>query len=172
MTLTKMFPVVEMGDGPTPPEIVPHDWELLLADGREVKLTRLEQHQTYGGVLCGIPYDPEADATRALSEASEWDQGFHQRPAVVPATIVRGTRTVRPSHLPPGTSVEPRPWAYLPVVTSFGVFESRPREGSYDDRSSVLVIWWQGHFGIPADLGVLAALSRLNWDSHAEGWSM
>lgn len=45
MSLTKTFPVVEMGEGPTAPEIVPHDWEFLLAGGREVKLTRLAQHQ-------------------------------------------------------------------------------------------------------------------------------
>jgi hypothetical protein len=122
--------------------------------------------------LCGLPYDPEAVVTHALEVASERDKGFHTKPAIVPAIIVRGTRIVRPSHLSPGRSVEPRPWAYLPVVTSFGVFESRPREGTYDDRSSVLVIWWQGHFGIPADPGVLAALGRLDWDRHAEGWSM
>ena len=58
MAPTKDFPVADMGEVAQSPEVMPLDWEFQLAGGREIFLTRIQQHRTYGGMLCGLPDDP------------------------------------------------------------------------------------------------------------------
>ena len=170
MALAENFPVVDMGSVPESPDVMPQDRELLLANGRKIWLMNLNQYRTYGGLLCGIPFDPDADVERALVRARDWDNGFHLRPIIVPATIVRGERPPPAIRRHPGAPTGPRPWAFLPAVTSFGVFQSDARKDGNGCFASALVIWWQGHFGIPRDPGVLEAFLRMDWDNHVEEW--
>ncbi|MCA2997685.1 MAG: hypothetical protein ING75_03690 [Rhodocyclaceae bacterium] len=128
----------------------------------------MSQHQTYGGMLNGLPSEPEEKVLQAVADANEWDCNFHKRPAVLPAAIVSGTRIAPEGQVHRDRWIEPKKWEMLPVVTCFGVFESSQRQGGFEDFSSSLVIWFQGHFGIPADAGTLVAFSLLDWDRHAE----
>lgn len=164
MAITDSFPVVEMGLVHTPPEVFPLDWAFLLRDGREVTLTRLEQHRTYGGLLSGTPLHPERDVAVALSQARDWDGGFHKKPLVIPAPIVKG---LRESRLPELVQI---PWAYLPAVTTFAIFQSNPRKNSGWSFASMLAIWWQSQFGIPTDGPLLDRLKSMPWSDHVEEW--
>lgn len=77
MTLLDDFSVVDMGEVAEPPDVMPLDWEFRLSGGREIFLTRIQQHRTYGGMLCRLPRDPERTVIRAIEEAQEWDDRFH-----------------------------------------------------------------------------------------------
>ena len=37
-------------------------------------------------------------------------------------------------------------------------------------RSSAVVIWYQEHFGLPADKHILMQLRDLDWPAHAWDW--
>ena len=169
MKLTQDFPVIDKGVIRVFPDVLPDDWGLVLDDGREIFLRNLAQHRTYAGLLCGMPCEPEYDVRRAISQARDWDRDFHPRPAIIPAPILRGIKPA-PTEQHPKFPIGPRPWAHLPVITSFGIFGSTPRPGANGSFASALVIWWQGHFGVPADPGVLASLRALRWDAHVEEW--
>ena len=97
MSLTEHFPFTDLGEGPQSPEVMPLAWGFSLPDGREIHLTRLEQHPTYAGMLCGMPRAPEAKVTSAMVAAKKWDNDFHGEPIIIPATIVRGISRRQPT---------------------------------------------------------------------------
>jgi hypothetical protein len=57
MALTEKFPVADIGEVAQPPEVMPLDWELRLSEGREIFLTYIQQHRTYGGMLTPSRFD-------------------------------------------------------------------------------------------------------------------
>jgi hypothetical protein len=164
------FPVVEMGELAESPEVMPLDWKFQLSGGREIFLTRIQQHRTYGGMLCGLPWDPEMSVVQAISGAQKWDGRFHAAPVVIPATIVSGT-TPGPG-MPRLPSLFLREWSMLPQVTTFAIFESlKTARDPREVYSSVLVIWWQTQFGIPRDADLLDRLRSIDWVKHAKDWT-
>jgi hypothetical protein len=170
MALIDDFPVVDMGELVEPPDVMPLDWEFRLSGGREIFLTRIQQHRTYGGMLCGLPRDPERTVIRAIEEAQEWDGRFHGAPVVIPATIVRGTKPEpESSNRLPSAMLE---WSMLPQVTTFAEFESlKTARDPRECFSSALVVWWQTQFGIPRDTDLLDRLRSIDWVKHAKDWT-
>ena len=170
MILTGQFPVIDAGEVREGPAVMPLDLEIRLNDGREIYMTKIEQRRTHGGMLCGLPFDPERVAIEAVKAARAWDGGFHECPVIVPANIVRGTKPA-PSN-PQFASIGPRRWAMLPPVTTFAQFTSEPTTGNRNEvYSSALFVWWQGQFGIPRDDDWLGRIRSVDWDSCARDWT-
>jgi hypothetical protein len=159
-----------MGELAEPPDVMPLDWKFRLAGGREVFLTLIQQHRTYGGMLCGLPRDPERTVVRAIEEAQVWDGRFHGPPVVIPATIVRGTK-LEPDNFR-HTPLAMLEWSMLPQVTTFGEFKSLTTARDISEvYSSVLVVWWQTQFGISPDADLLDRLRSIDWVKHAKDWT-
>jgi hypothetical protein len=162
MRLIETFPVSDAGEAHQPPKVLPLDWKIRQLNGREIVLTRIQQHQTYGGMLCGLPRDPEGKVSRAIEEAREWSGDFSVLPIVIPATILHGVRQT-PSD-PQFAHVEPTEWSMLPQVTTYAQFHSTNTALDIDERGTfALLVWWQSHFGIPVDNDLLARLQSLDW---------
>ena len=123
MSLTEHFPFTDLGEGPQSPEVMPLAWGFSLPDGREIHLTRLEQHPTYAGMLCGMPRAPEAKVTSAMVAAKKWDNDFHGEPIIIPATIVRGIKSAPAD--PRFASFGRRRWEMLPAL--FRIMMKLPR---------------------------------------------
>jgi hypothetical protein len=170
MGLIDDFSVVDLGELAEPPNVMPLDWEFRLSGGREIFLTRIQQHRTYGGMLCGLPRDPERTVFRAIEEAQSWDGRFHGAPVVIPATIVRGTKPEpNNSRRIPSAMLE---WSMLPQVTTFAEFKSLTTARDHSEvYSSVLVVWWQTQFGIPREADLLDRLRSIDWVKHAKDWT-
>ncbi len=49
---------------------MPLDWEFWLPGGREIFLTPIQQHRTYGDMLCGLPRDPERSVVHMIEAES------------------------------------------------------------------------------------------------------
>jgi hypothetical protein len=169
MALIKDFPVADMGEVAQSPDVMPMDWEFLLVGGREIFLTRIQQHRTYGGMLCGLPDDPERTVARAVKESQAWDRNFHGAPVVIPATIVSG---IKPAPKDPMFArFGPTAWSILPQVTTFAEFQSLTTARDHSEvYSSALVVWWQGQFGIPRDADLLQRLRSIDWIRYAKDW--
>ena len=170
MALTEKFPVADMGEVAQPPEVMPLDWELRLSEGREIFLTNIQQHRTYGGKLCGLPNDPERTVAGAIKASQEWDRNFHGAPVVIPAAIVSGTKPAPKD--PRFAQFGPTAWSMLPPVTTFARFSALTT--ARDDTevySSALVVWWQPQFGIPRDLDLLQRLRSIDWVRCAKDWT-
>lgn len=170
MTIIEHFPVTDLGEGPQSPDVMPLDWLLRLSDGRDLFLTRVEQHRTYGAMLCGFPHSPEDKVSTALAEAKKWDEGFHGEPVIIPATILRGIKSAPTD--PRFASFGRRAWAMLPQVTTFAEFRSdKTANDDGEVFSSALLVWWQAQFGIPSDEDLLARIRTVDWCLFAKDWS-
>ena len=167
MKLIETFPVSDAGEAHQRPKMLPLDWKIRLLNGREIVLWRIQQHQTYGGMLCGLPRDPEGKISESIYKANEWSGDNDASPIVIPATIVRGIRKT-PSD-PQFAHVEPMQWEMLPQVTTFARFALSGDDIDIDDKSSAATfIWWQNHFGIPVSAELLDRLRSINWGEHAQ----
>ena len=58
------------------------------------------------------------------------------------------------------------PAARLPLVTSIAEFHSTPASDDSVYRSSALLIWFQDHFGMPAQ-HTLGQIRDLDWERHS-----
>ena len=164
------FPVVSMGELSASPDVMPLRLEFRLPGGREVFLTRIQQHQTYGGMLCGLPRDPETSVARAIEEAQKWDGGFHGAPVVIPATIVSGIKSAPKN--PRFAHIGAMAWSMLPQITTFAEFKSLTTARDPGEvYSSILAVWWQTQFGIPTDADLLQGLRSMDWGRYAKDWT-
>ena len=134
-----------------------------LSDGREIWLTNLQQHQTYGGLLCGYPNRRknedhlEADAQRA---AKEFDNRYP--PVMIPPLI----RTY-PNHNPHRLM---GPCEALPGIFSAALFTSDPVDSREGCNSSALIVWYQDDWGKPGP-DTLEKIQAIEWNTIAVDWS-
>ncbi len=132
---------------------------LILASGREIKLCELWQATTYEGVLEGFPTSSiNAGIVEWLRcNPKHWLQGY--KPHVL---------------APRETPIKlRRPWPLgqpmlLPAITCVGRFESTsPTRPGPDDRSTLVVAWFQESFALPIDAEILEQLRQLDWSELA-----
>lgn len=170
LSILETFSVNDQGEGPQSPEVMPADWGFKLSDGRDIFLTRIEQHGTYGGMLCGFPRAPEDKVSSAMADAKKWDQGFHAEPAIIPTTLLRGIKSAPTD--PRFASFGRRGWAMLPPVTTFAEFRSHKTARDHGEVfSSAVLVWWQPQFGIPKDEDLLERIRAVDWCRFAKDWS-
>lgn len=126
-----------------------------LASGRRIRLVRLVQRETYGGLLCGSPSPVSNDEKLAdlRSEARSWAAGSREPVLIEPAR----KQTDRGE--------------WMPRVCCMARFESdalaRPDSEPY---SSLTIAWLQDEFAMPVDGKVLDEIRKLDWESFAEDW--
>lgn len=96
---------------------------------------------------------------RLLEKGKEWMVGANIPHLIAPAVITR--EVARRGE----TLVEER----LPRVACLARFDSGELPGSDNSCSSLVVAWFQGSFGLPAE-DVLEEIGRIDWESEAQGW--
>jgi hypothetical protein len=137
-----------------------HQVELLT--GRTIRLDRLDQHWTYGGLIVG---HPNREMNRSIMDE-----------LVTPRSGPRGRRPpvlFEPIETPVEKSSDPS-WsdaATLPAVTCSAQFMYGAPASDTDAFASALrVIWFQDEFAFPIDPGVLVELAALDWEAQAASW--
>lgn len=139
-------------------------------DGGEfLRLDRLFQYRTYGGVLNGLPFDPMFNIESAIDYARSRFPDRTAPPCVLPPRLNRGHRRYK-RHT---GEEELEHWTLLPCCTSFGEFTASRKARNADpdsDCSSVLLIWYQDSYGLPQDEHTLRAMATLDWEAFAHSW--
>ncbi len=138
-------------------------WSITLQSGRSISLREFHQFNIYAGMLAGIPSDTARFAAEALKEAKrvispnlptlmlqplfrEFEYQRHREAAVDQLRA-----------LPPIASV---------AEFSSSALESNPKE----TFSSLMVIWFQEEWGLPADPYILDQIRAIDWEREAASW--
>jgi hypothetical protein len=130
--------------------------------GRKLELARIYQYPTHGGLLAGMPQARDSTVEEAVRTAQDMFGGGDEAVALLRPRLKR---------LPPSDRYWPAsPPARLPLVTTIAVFNSKPAGDDEAFRSSAVVIWFQEHFGLPAEPHVIMQLQDLDWPAHARDW--
>ncbi|CAA6799779.1 MAG: TIGR02996 domain-containing protein [uncultured Sulfurovum sp.] len=137
-----------------------------LNSGREIYLESIWQHQTYGGLLCGVPNEEmnkeyiEDNMNYALEKMNA--ECTYLVPPVsleldnIDKKIKRYKDAIR-----------------LPYITCFAQFESSVLTGDESNNGSWLtIVWYQDDFPMPIDDAVLEHIKSIDWESKAEGFEL
>lgn len=142
--------------------------EFTLPTGRLIKLKRLYQFDVYGGMLAGMPSDPERHFIQAVKAAKQHFPDHGMMPVVLEPLFHTGQVTRKKRD---GSEIQV-PWLKLPEVCTVAEFDSNePARDEYEVYSSVLAIWFQDHYGLPDDVRTLEQLSHLDWVEHGYDWT-
>lgn len=159
-------PRIDHGTSHRRPVMGPKPMEITLLTGRLVKISTLYQFNIYVGFLSEPMFDPEYDLLQAIYVA-ETQFPHHKMLPVVLEPWFHAGRIVRAL---PGQE-ESVPWLKLPSICTIAEFISdRQTRSSNEVGSSVLVIWFQDHYGLPEDERILGQLSALDWKTHSQDW--
>ena len=135
-------------------------------DGRRIRLHTLYQYDVYGGMLCGLPGTPEYSFIQAAKAAKRHFPN-HEMPPVILEPVFHAGHVFRKDR---EGNTEYRPWLKLPEVCVIGLFDSSSPARDGGGASSVLVIWFQEHYGLPDDEHTLDQLRNLDWARHGQDW--
>jgi hypothetical protein len=135
--------------------------KIVLASGREIGLSRLQQGRTYAGMLNGF-FDARVnqhEIDQLLEEARELAVVDCEPFLIQPAPAI--------TELPSGRMQEK-----LPPITCVADFRSNElnRAGS-EPYSSLAVAWFQDEFAMPIDTEVLNQIRKIDWERHAKDWN-
>lgn len=140
---------------------------LTLPTGRQIRLNRIYQFGTYSGTLCGSPNYPERYLIQAVKMAKQIFPDHGMPPAVLEPVLQTGVSPKRREDEP-----AQEPWLQLPMVCTLAEFDSNePARDEYEVYSSVLVIWFQDHYGMPEDVRTLEQLGNLDWEKYGYDWT-
>lgn len=160
-------PRIDHGASPRHPGIEPRPMEISFQVGRLAKLSALYQFNIYGGLLSEFLFDPEYDLLQAI-DVAENQFPSHKMPPVVLEPRFHAGQIVRVGM---GQEVLV-PWLKLPSICTIAEFTSdKPSRSSNEIGSSVLVIWFQDHYGLPEEERTLEQLSALDWKTLAQDWT-
>ena len=135
--------------------------------GDILRLDDIFQYRTYGGVLNGIPFNPESSIESAVKYVTTIFPNHQTPPRVIPPRMHRG----RLIYTREGVEYV-EDWCILPTCTSFGCFTAnRPARDADEIFSSIVLIWYQDKFGLPEDPHTLKHIAELDWDPFAHHWS-
>jgi len=130
-----------------------------LDTGRTIYVARLNQWETYEGLLEGCP---TKEMNRGIiSEALDYARqlGWHDEPHILAPSE---TPIDLGRDYPFGTP------AALPQVVCVALLRSlSPARDADQDYSLATVVWFQGAFAFPIESGVLQQLQALSWDGIA-----
>jgi hypothetical protein len=142
--------------------------EFTLPTGRLIKLKRLYQFDVYGGMLAGMPNDPERHLIQAVKAAKQHFPDHGMMPVVLEPLFHTGQV---PRKKRDGSEIHV-PWLKLPEVCTVAEFDSNePARDEDEVYSSVLAIWFQDHYGLPDDARTLEQLGNLDWQRNGYDWT-
>ena len=142
--------------------------EILLQDGNPIKLSRLYQYNIYSGLLCGMPPEPET----YLREATDIAQTHFPNHEMVPVVLEPLFRAAFQTFRIKIDGEIQIPDLILPSICTIAEFDSLEPARNLDEfASTVRVIWFQDHYGLPQDIRTLEQLSAINWKTHAYDWT-
>lgn len=146
----------------------PATQEFTLPTGRLIKLKRLYPFDVYGGMLAGMPNDPERHLIQAVKVAKQHFPEHGMMPVVLEPVFHAGQVTRKKRD---GSEIHV-PWLKLPEVCTVGEFDSNsPARDEGEIYFSVLAIWFQDHYGLPDDARTLEQLGHLDWVKHGYDWT-
>jgi len=146
----------------------PAPLEFTLPGGRLIKLKQLYQFDVYGGMLAGMPNDPERFFIHAVNAAKQHFPDHSMMPVVLEPAFHSG-QVARKGR--DGSEIFV-PWLKLPEVCTVAEFDSNePARDEDEVYSSVLAIWFQDHYGLPDDARTLEQLGHLDWVKHGYDWT-
>jgi hypothetical protein len=139
-----------------------HKFEFELPSGRVIRLTGLDQHLTYGGLLVGHPH---REMNRHIMDGLvKRHSGSKGRSIPV---LLEPIETPAEKHSDP----EWRSAANLPSITCIARFLSGVLPGDEEGIASMLsVIWFQDEFAFPIDRVVTVELAAIDWEAHAASY--
>ena len=141
-------------------------WKILQPDGRKVSVQAFHQEFIYAGHLLGALDPPPRYLIEAIDRAEKLFPNEKSTPVILPPTLYWG----RKERVNDGkdTSYD---WMTLPRVRCIAeLFSSTSTRDISEPFSSLVVIWFQDHFGMP-DAGVQHQLVDLDWNTLAVDWS-
>lgn len=142
--------------------------EILLQDGSPIKLSRLYQYNIYSGLLCGMPPKPETYVREAVDIAQTHFPNREMVPVVLEPVF---EAVFQPFRIKIDGEIQ-TPDLILPSICTIAEFDSfEPARNPDEFASSVRVIWFQDHYGLPQDVRTLEQLSVIDWKTHAYDWT-
>ena len=140
------LPVIDHGDFNRPLSIG-DGFSIETSAGDTLRLDDIFQYRTHGGVLNGIPFNPEFNIESAVNHVATIFPNHQALPRVIPPRMHRGRRNYTREGIEHAED-----WCILPSCTSFACFTaSRPARDADDTFSSIVLIWYQDRFGLPED---------------------
>ncbi len=144
---------------------------LQLESGRKLRLSQLEQSETYTGMMEGVPdkkandWGIDVDLRRAAHR--EYTLG---EPHLIPPRRRdyqhepgdMEQERARRAHYPTEWKRDPE---WIPLVCCIGCFHSFPPVHDQEKQGSCLtVVWYQDDYALPIDPEILRSLKQLDWD--------
>jgi hypothetical protein len=133
---------------------------ITLIRGRDIYLSSLNQWQTYGGLLEGIP---TIDLNRRIIER----------------TFVQASQNSNAVHVvfAPETPIDDSDYRFgkpatLDPITCVGQFESNAIGESLSHGSVLTLIWFQPQFAFPISDPALTAIQTIDWVKYAQNFSL
>jgi hypothetical protein len=140
-------------------------WTIPQTDGRKISVQKFHQDFIYADSLMGVPSDPTWYLAEAIGRAEKLWPSIKTPPVVLPPVLYWG----RKERVTDGkdTSYD---WVTLPRVRCIAeMFSTTAARDNDEPFSSLVVIWFQDHFGMP-DAGVQKQLADLDWKAVADDW--
>lgn len=143
-------------------------FEVSHESGATFHLDKLHQSKIYSGWLAGMPRTPKDESFRAIEAALKLYPRHERDPYFVPPRLHRGQRHYKYAD---GRPDEFGNWELLPFVRCIGWFTGwHPERDADEKKSTVVMIWFQDHLGLPTDELTLSSMRSFEWEKFAKFW--
>lgn len=140
-------------------------WNIPQPDGRKISVHAFHQEFIYAGHLLGALDPPPKYFIEAIERVQRLFPNEKSAPVILPPTLYRG----RKERVTDGKDAS-YDWLTLPRVRCIAeLFSTTSARDEREPFSSLVVIWFQDHFGMP-DAGVQKQLADLDWKAVAGDW--
>ena len=141
-------------------------WNIPQPDGREISVQAFHQESIYAGHLLGALDLPPKYFIEGIERAKRLFPNEKSAHWLLPPTQYRG----RKERVTDGKDAS-YDWLSLPRERCIAeLFSTTSARDEHEPFSSLVVIWFQDHFGMP-DAGVQKQLVELDWKTVANDWS-
>ncbi len=131
--------------------------------GRTIELCKLTQQLTYGSMF-GVPRTKINDLIIKDTRQMVARLVGREPMVIVPARkLAEGYTETSPS-----AQAAWGPWEYLPKITCWATFSSKPVRKEREDCSMVVVLWFQEIWAMPIDPDNLKQMQTIDWEEWAE----
>ncbi len=143
-------------------------WNLALETGRKIHLESIKQFRTYAGLFEGVPKDIDFFVDSWMNRAKEEFSVAETAPVLIEPTIFYGY--MRSDHT--GTGPGKTAWRALPEITTMACFDSYDTARDHKHFfSSMVMVWFQSHWGIPTDPVLITKIKFVDWKDLAWDWT-